>query len=391
MAHDPTNEHPDGLRIPPELQALRTRIDEIDHQFLELLAERNRVVGEVAAVKRATSVPIRDPNRESLLLADRRDRASDSGLSPDVIESLFRLVLWASRNRQATLLAAVPPDLPSRTVAVIGAAGAMGSVMADLMESMGNDVLRVDRDTTLGVEEAAGRADVVIVSVNIRATPEVIRLAGPHVREDGLMADVTSTKRGPVDAMLDATNASVIGMHPLFGPGVHSLQGQRIVLTPARVGDNPDWRAWMRNILGAAGMVLLETTPDEHDRIMSVVQVLTHFSTEVVGRTMRQLDVSIEETMRYTSPIYHLELLMTARHFAQSADLYSAIEMSNPNTPEVVAAFRSAADELDTLLQRGDPAAFRDAFEEVTTFFGDYAEHALIESTHLIDRVVERS
>ncbi len=98
-----------------------------------------------------------------------------------------------------------------------------------------------------------------------------------------------------------------------------------------------------------------------------------------------------EETLRFTSPIYHLELLMTARHFAQSPNLYSAIQMSNPNTKEVATAFRAAAAEFDALVQSGDAAAFREAFGEVSAFFGDFAETALAESTHLIDRLVERS
>jgi chorismate mutase/prephenate dehydrogenase len=82
---------------------------------------------------------------------------------------------------------------------------------------------------------------------------------------------------------------------------------------------------------------------------------------------------------------------MTARHFAQSPNLYSAIQMSNPNTAEIATAFRKAADEFESLIQEGDAAAFRDAFGEVSTFFGPFAEKALAESTHLIDRLVERS
>ena len=377
--------------VPPALQTLRDRIDLIDHQFVELLAERHRIVGEVAAVKRETGVPIRDDGREAALLADRRTVASHSGLNPEVTESLFRLVLWASRNRQAQLHAAMPQDLTPRTVAIIGAEGGMGSMMCDLLRGMDNEVLPVDRDTTLTVEQAAAAADVVLVSVDIRETNEVIRRAGPHLGEHALFTDVTSIKQDPVAAMLETSGASVIGTHPLFGPGVRSLQGQRIAITPGRLVDGTDWLTWLMSTLRAAGLTLLETTPDEHDRVMAVVQVLTHFSTEVVGRTMEHLSVSIEETLRFTSPIYHLELLMTARHFAQSPNLYSAIQMSNPNTQEVATAFREAAAEFDALIQAGDAAAFREAFGEVSAFFGDFAETALAESTHLIDRLVERS
>ncbi|HCA39054.1 MAG: bifunctional chorismate mutase/prephenate dehydrogenase [Phycisphaerales bacterium] len=377
--------------IPPALQTLRDRIDQIDHQFMDLLAERHRVVGEVAAVKRETGIPIRDDGREAALLADRRSVADRSGLNPEVTESLFRLVLWASRNRQAQLHAAVPQDLTSQRVAVIGAEGGMGTMMSGLLQDLGNEVLTVDRNTTLTIEQAAASADVVLVSVDIRETEEVIRRAGPHLCEDSLFTDVTSTKHDPVAAMLASSTASVIGTHPLFGPGVHSLQGQRIAITPGRLVDGTDWMTWLTSTLRAAGLTLLETTPEDHDRVMAVVQVLTHFSTEVIGRTMEHLDVSIEETLRFTSPIYHLELLMTARHFAQSPNLYSAIQMSNPNTKEVATAFRAAAAEFDALVQSGDAAAFREAFGEVSAFFGDFAETALAESTHLIDRLVERS
>ena len=48
------------------------------------------MVGEVAAVKRTTGVPIKDSGREAALIADRRSIASRSGLSPEVIENLFR-------------------------------------------------------------------------------------------------------------------------------------------------------------------------------------------------------------------------------------------------------------------------------------------------------------
>jgi len=379
------------MEIPPELQALRDRIDEIDHRFLELLQERHQVVGEVAAIKRSTGVPIRDDHREEALLADRRRIAGGSGLNAEVIESLFRLVLWASRNRQAQLLAAVPVDFEPKVVAVIGANGGMGRLMTSLFRGIGHEVLEVDLDTPLSIEVASARADVVLVSVDIDATEDVIRRAGPHCGPDALLTDVTSTKRGPVEAMCDSSSGSVIGTHPLFGPGVHSLQGQRIAITPARAVGNIDWHAWLTGSLQSAGMILLETTPEEHDRIMSVVQVLTHYSTEVVGRTMQALDVSIEETLRFTSPIYHLELLMTARHFAQSPDLYAAIQMGNPNTEDVMAAFQEAASDLSHLVSSGDQDAFRAAFTEVTKYFGSFASTALRESSFLIDRLVERS
>ncbi len=311
----------DDVRSLPVLRAL---IDAVDHEVLQLLSRRNGLVAEVAAYKRAHGVAIRDHRREREIIADRRERSTPLGLQPDVIEGMYRLLLWASRDRQASLRAQVPLDIETKTIAVIGGRGAMGSCMARMFADLGHAVMIADLDTELTPEVAAREADVVAISVPIDVTVDVIRRVGPLVRADALLMDVTSVKTAPMEAMLASTRASVVGTHPLFGPSVHSLQGQRVALTPGR-GD--EWKQWLTRMLEARGLTVVETTPETHDRAMAVVQVLTHFSTEVTGATMAKLGVPLESTLPFTSPIYLIELLMTARHFAQSPDLYASIQM----------------------------------------------------------------
>lgn len=370
------------------LPVLRAMIDAIDRDILQLLARRNGLIADIAEHKREHHLPIRDLDREREIIADRRSRAMTLGLNPELIESLFRLVLWASRDRQAALKAEVPLEVEPRTVAVIGGRRGMGQCIAQLFGDLGHAVMIADLDTALTPDEAAAVADVVIVGVPIDVTEDVIRRIGPRVRPEALLMDVTSIKTGPLRAMLAASRASVVGTHPLFGPTVHSLQGQRVVLTPGR-GD--EWLAWLRSMLHARGIELMETTPEEHDRAMSIVQVLVHFSTEVMGKTLATLQVPIDRTLLFTSPIYLMELLLTARHFAQSPALYAAIQMSNPDTAAVTAAFARAAEELRTLTAAQDHAAFDALFAEVRQFFGPFTTRALEQSDFLIDRLVERA
>ena len=370
------------------LPVLRAMIDAVDRDVLQLLARRNAIVSEIAFFKREHRVPIRDRVREREIVTDRRDRAAALGLSPEVIESIFRLVMWASRDRQAALKAEVPLDVEPRSVAIIGGKGGMGRCLARLFGDLGHPVLIADLDTPLTPEEAAAAADVVIISVPIDATVAVIRKLGPLVQPDSLLMDVTSTKTTPMEAMLASTKASVCGSHPLFGPSVHTVQGQRIVLTPGR-GD--EWLAWLKQMLSARGLLVTETTAQAHDRAMAIVQVLTHFSTEVVGQTLADLGVPVQETLAFTSPVYMMELLMTARHFAQSPDLYASIQMSNPGTPAVTSAFVDAAAKLKAAVDSGDRAAFRAMFERVRSHLGGFTQEALEQSSYLIDRLVERT
>jgi chorismate mutase/prephenate dehydrogenase len=370
------------------LTALRALIDAVDHEILEKIARRDELVSRVARLKRTLGTPIRDAGREEALLADRRTFAEHLGVRPDVAESLFRLVLWASRDRQAALKAELPPEDEQKTVAIVGGNGGMGRCLGGLFADLGHTVLPVDHRTELSPTDAAQQADVVMISVPLAETLPVIADIGPHVRPEAVLMDVTSIKQAPLDAMLAATSASVVGTHPLFGPGGHSLQGQRMVMVRGR-GDG--WFDWAQRMFHARGLQIVESSAADHDRMMAIVQVLVHFNTEVLGKTLADLGVPIEATLPYTSPIYLIKLCLAARHFGQSADLYAGIEMSNERTAEVLATFQAAAAEIADIVHRKDETTFRHLFATVSTYFGDFTEKATLQSSYLIDRMVERA
>jgi chorismate mutase/prephenate dehydrogenase len=372
---------------PRALPVVRAMIDALDRDLLQLIARRMALVGEVAAYKRLHGLHIRDAARERDVLADRLRVADELGLPRGDIESIVRVLLRASRDHQASLRAEVPPDVEARTITILGGHGKMGSLLARMFADLGHRVLVVDTDTELEAPAAAALSDVVVVSVPIDSTDDVIRSVGRHLRPDALLMDVTSIKEAPVEAMLASTEASVLGTHPMFGPSVHSLQGQRVVLCRAR-GD--DWADWVRRMFEARGLVVTEETPERHDRIMAVVQVLTHFQTQVQGLTLARLGVPLADTLRVTSPAYLMELYVAARHFAQSPELYGPIEMRNPRAAEITSAFGAAARELAEVISTGDRARFEAMFDEVRGFFGDFTGEALEQSSYLIDRIVER-
>ena len=363
-------------------------IDSLDRDLLRIIAHRMSIVAEIAAYKRSNGVRIRDTNREQSVLADRKVRAEALGLPVGEVESIFRVLMRSSRDRQAELRAEVPVDDEQKTVSIIGGEGQFGKLMARLFADLGHRVLIVDRETQLTAEQAAKESDVVVVSVPIEATAAVIRRVGPLVREDALLMDVTSIKQQPVDEMLSSSRASVLGTHPMFGPGVHSFQNQRVVVCRAR-GDN--WADWVCSALRARGLTVTESTPTQHDRAMAIVQVLTHFQTQTLGLTLSRLGMPLEETMPFTSPAYLLELYVTARHFAQDPRLYGPIEMLNPGTRSVTSEFGKAARDIAAVLERGDQIAFDGLFDEVRTFFGGFTAEAVEQSGLLIDRIVEQN
>ena len=370
------------------LPLLRAMIDALDHELLQLAARRMAIVSEIAAYKRHHHLRIRDPHREREILEDRARRAEEMGLPRGEMEALFRVLLRASRDHQAALRTELPYESPSRTIAVVGGRGAMGALLARMFGDLGHSVLVADQETELTPGDAAEVADVTIISVPIDVTEQVIREVGPRLRPESLLMDVTSVKSGPVRAMLAATKAGVVGTHPMFGPSIHSLQGQRVVVCPAR-GDH--WVQWVSAMFTARGLSVVETSPEHHDRMMATVQVLTHFQTQVHGLTLARLGAPLAESLRFTSPAYLMELYMGARHFAQSADLYGPIEMRNPDTATVTDTYLDAAREVADILASGDRDRFRAMFAEVKAFLGPFTVEALEQTSFLIDRLVERT
>src|SRR5438067_9429254 len=83
------------------LESLRNRIDELDRRLIEALAERQRVVTEIAGLKADPALPLRDAERERDLLSRVSALAGAQGLDSYFVESLYRRILEHSVRFQA--------------------------------------------------------------------------------------------------------------------------------------------------------------------------------------------------------------------------------------------------------------------------------------------------
>src|SRR3954463_15680126 len=97
----------------PDLSSLRDRIEAVDRQIIALLAERLKIVEDVAAAKLASASPFRDKQREELLLQRLRHQATEAGLDPHQVERMYRVVMDMSvAHQEATVRAR--EDVPLR-------------------------------------------------------------------------------------------------------------------------------------------------------------------------------------------------------------------------------------------------------------------------------------
>jgi prephenate dehydrogenase len=270
---------------------------------------------------------------------------------------------------------------------IIGGTGKMGRLFTPVFERAGYEVLVSGRSTALTNTSLAEQCDLVIVSVPIHDTVRVIEEISPVLTKDQVLCDFTSLKTGPVAAML-RSDARVIGLHPLFGPTVQSLRRQTIIVCPARAEEHIVQS--LLSLFRSEGAQCTLATPEYHDRMMAVVQGLTHFVTLCMADSVRRLGIDIESTRAFTSPVYQLELSLIGRLLSQDPSLYADILQENPFVPEVLSVCTSSAEDLARIVTVGDPAQFREFFEANSRHLGAYCAEGMKTTDALIEYMVNR-
>ena len=219
-------------------------------------------------------------------------------------------------------------------------------------------------------EGLANISDMLIISVPIQHTCDVIREVAPYMREGSVMVDVTSVKEGPSKTMAEVLPDTIeyIPTHPIFGPRTTRLDNQVIVLTPDKKGK---WYDKVYRYLESKNMRVIETTAEKHDFMMSIVQVLTHFSFISTASAIEKLKVDLSETEYYESPIYNLMIDMIARIVSQNPYLTYNIQSMNSNGPKVRNTFADAVIELRDAINNKDDEKFMDIAINATKHMGD--------------------
>ncbi|HIF9347647.1 TPA: bifunctional chorismate mutase/prephenate dehydrogenase [Photobacterium damselae] len=362
-----------------ELSKLRDQIDEVDQQMVALLARRLALVEEVGHVKSQHGLPIYAPDREAAMLASRRAEAESQGVPPDLIEDILRRTMresYSSENDSG--FKCLKPTL--RPIVVVGGYGQLGGLFCRLFELSGYQVRKLGSQDWDRADELLSDAGMVVVTVPINLTVDVISKLNA-LPDDCILADLTSIKSEPLQAMLEVHSGPVLGLHPMFGPDISSLAKQVIVYCDGR---NPEEYQWLLEQFQIWGASLNRISAIEHDQGMTLIQALRHFTSFVYGVHLAEEDPNLDQLLSLSSPIYRLELAMVGRLFAQDAELYADIIMSSPQNLAMIQRFHQRFGEAIAMLENKDKAMFTQAFTQVDNWFGDYAEHFLLESQGLL-------
>ncbi len=269
-------------------------------------------------------------------------------------------------------------------IGIVGGRGILGKIFRANFETAGFKVLisgrKPDGREILSTKELVKKADIVIVSVFLKDTEQVLKEIVPKMRANQLLADFTSVKEMPVKIMR-AAKSEVVGLHPMFGE-VASLRGKNIFAVVARGGKL--WKILRQN-LANFGLKIHEVSAEKHDELAALHQSATHLLSLTFAALLQKSKISPAKIFEIASPSAQLFLLTTGRILGQNLEMYADISLINKKTAPKIRELAKILDELASALETKNRKKLIANFEAAAKFFGKWSEFANTESGRIFE------
>jgi prephenate dehydrogenase len=239
--------------------------------------------------------------------------------------------------------------------AVIGADGKMGRWLVHHLASLGHTVLRVDLRRGEG-EQELGTADLVVVSVPIKATPRVLYEASSCMRPGAVLAEIASLKEGVVEPLRASADRGLLPLcvHPMFGPSTERLENKAIALVP--LVDQRCEAELAESLFPGADLITVDA--EAHDAYMAVVLSLPYLVNMAFAKTLE--DTDLEELRRLGGTTYALQYILAQSVVAEKTGLVESLLSQNRHLDGVRDRFLEAMNRVMESVKSG-------GFEEVHT------------------------
>ena len=270
-------------------------------------------------------------------------------------------------------------------IGIIGGTGKMGSSFQKAFEKLSIKVLVSDIKTKDKESIILESCDWIILSVPIDQTLSVFKSIKYKIKPTQLFSDFTSVKSILLNETKDC-NFEFISCHPLFGP-LNNFNGQNIITIPISTGNE---YSSIKIIFNKMGLKITEMESfEEHDKYMSLIQGMTHFSHVCFTTAMKKLDLDIDKVMDICSPIYQSNISFSSRITGGDENLYTNIIMDNHLNKEVIDMYLKTSNEIFDLIKNNSYNEFKKNFVDNRKYLKNHISKMIDQSDFLVDKMAE--
>ena len=345
-----------------DLDELRSSLSVLDRRLVRLMAERQRLVGEIGKRKRELGRATRDFEREKDVLESARKQAAAQSIDPNVAEEVMRTLIRSSLTSQERERVVAEGKGDGRRVLVIGGAGKMGRWFVDFFASQGFVTVVADRDVTdarnrfSDWRQAGVEFDVIVVATPLAVTGQILRELADQ-KPPGLVFDIGSLKsplRDGLRALRDA-GCRVASVHPMFGPETELLSGRHLIFVDA---GSKEATADAKDLFSATMVDELEMDLDDHDRLIAYVLGLSHALNIAFFTALAESGEAAPKLAQLSSTTFDAQLLVSALVAQDNPYLYFEIQSLNEYGLGPLQALCESAEKIRQLVADRDEAGF---------------------------------
>jgi chorismate mutase/prephenate dehydrogenase len=350
------------------LENLRNELSSVDRQLVELIAERQRIVGEIGRNKQSTGTGTRDYAREKDVLDMGRAQAKELGIDPDLAEDILRQLIRSSLANQERDRVIAEGRGDGRRVLVIGGAGKMGGWFVDFFVSQGFDTSVADP----GVEDGPGYFnnwtdagvdyDVIVVAAPLAVSGRILAQLAV-LKPQGLVFDIGSLKTPLIDGLEELRKAGcrVTSLHPMYGPNTRLLSGRHLIFCDVGCAAATDAA---RELFRATMVEQIDMGLDDHDRLIAYVLGLAHALNIAFFTALAESGEAAPKLARMSSTTFDSQLLVSAAVAQDNPHLYFEIQNLNKFGLGPLDALCEASNRIREVVAAGDEQGFVELMEK---------------------------
>jgi len=348
---------------------LRDRLDDIDHEILRLIAERQSLVTRIGELKHRDGKALRDFGREREVIELGMQRAGELGLQPAIARDILERLIHHSLSRQEQRQLISSGHGAGLRALVIGGLGRMGDWLARYLDTLGYAVEVADPGPGVSLfpctpdwRQVTLDHDVIAVCAPLRASNRILGQLAER-RPRGLIFDIGSLKTPLHDGLeaLRAAGCRIASVHPMFGPGELMLSGRHILFVDA---GHAEAMQEARALFAHTAADCVELGMREHDEVMGWVLGLSHLLNIAFAAAIARSGEAVPLLRDISSTTFSHQLKVAAQVVSENPQLYFEIQRGTAAGSSAVETFSRSLDDLVEAIAAGDEARFVAVMEE---------------------------
>ena len=263
---------------------------------------------------------------------------------------------------------------------IIGGSGGMGKVFGRFFKKHGFTITLFARNEEklkkaaielsvnyeLSLEKSVKNADIVMISIPISSTPDMIRKIAPLLKENAIVFDITSLKYDVFKALTEIKNnfpVNCISLHPMFGPGIKDMKNYFMMVL--KVGGTDQYDELINDLLNLFkidGLIITETLPEVHDKRIALTLGVPHMLNILFLNLLRSTNEPLNELTRYTGTTFLLQKVFAESIIQREMEMFGEIQMENKEFLKILDLFEKLLHKYKKIIEEKNIIGFRENF-----------------------------